>query len=103
MQTLDILKAESEPDAGDVGVRIRTGLVSAAWVGLRSYAGFYECAGHVTEFDIEVLRCPSEQVEGLIGGNTVAFHEDALGLADQFPGSQRSADVFDVKLVDFMG
>lgn len=57
-ETLDILKAELEP--GDVGVRIRTGLVSAAWAGFRSYAGFDECAGHVTEFDVEVLRCPSE-------------------------------------------
>lgn len=59
-ETLDILKAESEPGAGDVGVRIRTGLVSAAWAGFRSYAGFDECAGHVTEFDVEVLRCPPE-------------------------------------------
>ena len=39
--------------------------------------------GDVTQLDVVVLRQPSQEVEGAVGVEVVALHQDALRLTDQ--------------------
>lgn len=41
--------------------------------------------GYFVELYIQVLGGVPQYVERLVGGHAFSFHEDALGLADQFP------------------
>ena len=63
-----------------------SGCVRRSVVG--SFARIDQLLGDVAEFDVEVLRSAAEHVEGLVAADAFAFHEDALRLADQFPGHQ---------------
>lgn len=57
----------------------------------------------LTQLDVEVLRGASEDVESLIGGDPLTFHEDALRLSDQLARSQCLGQAGRPELVGSMG
>lgn len=56
-------------------------------------AGVDERLGDFTEFLVEVLGRSPQDVEGLLGGDPRAFHQDALGLSDHLAGQYRPLQV----------
>jgi hypothetical protein len=71
--------------------------------GVGVFAGVDEGLGDLAEFEVEVLGGPAEDVEGLVGGDALAFDEDPLGLADDVAGGQRGVQVRGSLLVVFVG
>ena len=59
----------------------------------RSARLFDEVGGDVGGLDVLVLRGRGEQGEGSIGGDPVAFHQDALGLPDEVPAEGTAARI----------
>jgi hypothetical protein len=51
--------------------------------------------GHFPQFDVEVLGSSAQHLERLIGGDALAFDEDAFGLANGLPGSERADQLVD--------
>jgi hypothetical protein len=49
--------------------------------------------GYVDKPAAVPLGVPSKLLEGLVGGNAVAFHEDAFGLFDGRASAERSLEV----------
>jgi len=57
------------------------------------FSGFDERLGYFFELDVEVLGGSAEHVEGLVGGDPLAFHQDPLGLAYQLSCPERLIEV----------
>src|SRR5580765_8924743 len=70
------------------GSRNGGGWGGARAAGVGCLAGFDEILGYLSEFAVQMLRGPAQDIEGLAGGNALAFHEDSLGLADHLAGAQ---------------
>ncbi len=49
--------------------------------------------GRVAQLDVALLGDPGQGREGLLGGQLVPLHEDALGLTDQVAGDHCGAQV----------
>ena len=55
----------------------------------------YNVLGHFPQLDVEVLGSSAQYVERLIGGNALAFDEDAFGLTNGLPGPECRDEVID--------
>jgi CRP-like cAMP-binding protein len=55
------------------------------WASVRSFTSVDKALGYFVELYIQVLGGLPQYVERLVGGHAFSFHEDALGLSDQFP------------------
>lgn len=53
------------------------------------FAGVVDTGGQVTQFDVAGLGRVREQFEGLVGGQAMAFDEDAESLPDGLTGLDR--------------
>ena len=56
------------------------GLVDDPWSG--QFAGVDQLLGDVAEFGVAVLGGADQELEGAVGVESVAFHQDADGFAD---------------------
>ena len=79
--------------------RLRLG--PRVWSGLGVLAGVDEGFGDFAEFDVHVLGGATEYVECLVGGDSFAFDQDALCLADEFAGAERFDEVRGLPVVGF--
>ena len=70
--------------------RARALSIAAPASSLGDFAGFREPGCDFLEAEVEALRSAPQDVEGLAGGNVLAFHENALGLPDDVAAAQRA-------------
>jgi hypothetical protein len=69
-------------------------LTTASWrPSIGRLARIHQALGDVAKLDIEVLGGPAQDIEGLVSGDALSFHENAFGLADQFAADQSSLEV----------
>ena len=57
--------------------------------------GMSDLLRDLAELHVQSLRCPPQDVEGLVGGDVLSLHEDADGLADHLAGLEPVAQVVD--------
>jgi hypothetical protein len=50
-----------------------------------------------------MLGCPTQDVEGLVGSDALALHQDALGLTDELAGGQGLVQVDGPPVLVFVG
>ena len=60
-----------------------------------AFPGVDQALGDVSQFDVEMLGRPAQDVEGLVGRDPFAFHQNTLGLPDQVPANQGGLQVGD--------
>src|SRR5580692_140756 len=68
-----------------------------------AFTGVHEILGYVSEFDIEVLGSPTQNVESLVRTNALSFHENAQGLTDRLARAEGRIEVLGSALFVFMG
>ena len=64
---------------------------------------FDDIAGHFAQLDVEMLGCSAQYIERLIGGDALAFDEDAFGLTNDLPGPECRDQVVDSVESDIEG